>query len=371
MGNATSPAHQVSGQSRPRVADQCCGPRQGRWLPRRRHGKFIGRGEVEQGAEECHASDPVDHGVMDLKDDGPSAVFHALDQPRPPQRSVPVEPVGHEFTHQGTELGTPAWGGQSSPMEMVGQIEVWVVDPDGPTQVEWDPLDALAVARDQVELGVDEIAQFIEAREPAVEHAGASDVHLDLVIFQKEKLVVQCAQSVHPRTSSCSDPGGGPPSPEAFRPGSYVDLRSLMTGREGSLVPTGPTLRPATSEVARKGRCTQWCRDHNAAGRYPPRGGRPTGLVPQECWAPSPRSLHSPLACSDWSLPACRGHLVRRQRHRPPACLLLAPGSSASSRLEGPTRARLPPRQDRSATCLQPRPPTTAEVPRSSMGAAR
>ena len=57
--------------------------------------------------------------------------------------------------------GVPAGGGQRGVAEVVAEVEVRVVDPDRTTELEGDRVDPLAVARDQVELGLEQRGELL------------------------------------------------------------------------------------------------------------------------------------------------------------------------------------------------------------------
>ena len=73
-----------------------------------------------------------------LEIERPATVGEALDDPCLPQRTVPVERLRHEPRHEPAQLGVAARRGQRGVTHVVRQVEVRVVDPHRPAQLQRD-----------------------------------------------------------------------------------------------------------------------------------------------------------------------------------------------------------------------------------------
>ncbi len=152
---------------------------------------------VEQDPEEADARDTVDEAVMDLEDERPPPALEAFHQPRLPEGTVTVEWHGHEPPHESAERSVIARGRERGVTQVVIEVEVRVVAPDRAPQLQRNGPDALAVARDQVELGREESVEVGERRCRIREHACSRDVHVGDVILHVQELGVECAQAFH------------------------------------------------------------------------------------------------------------------------------------------------------------------------------
>ncbi len=81
--------------------------------------------------------------------------------------------------------------------QMVGKVEVRIVDPDGPAKLERHRTDSLAVAGDEMQLGGDHRLDLAERRWRVSEHAHAADVHMGDPVLQMEELGVERVHSLH------------------------------------------------------------------------------------------------------------------------------------------------------------------------------
>jgi hypothetical protein len=76
--------------------------------------------------------------------------------------------------------------------QVVGEVEVWIVDPDRLAYAEGDEPHLLAVARNAGQLALDPPEQLFERRWRALEDAHAADVHgRDVVLDVHEHRVLR------------------------------------------------------------------------------------------------------------------------------------------------------------------------------------
>jgi hypothetical protein len=77
----------------------------------------------------------------------------------------------------GPQLLLGARRGHGAVAQVVADVEVGIVDPDGLAHSERDETHLLAVARREVELALDHRPQVLEGRRRSLEDADAADVH--------------------------------------------------------------------------------------------------------------------------------------------------------------------------------------------------
>jgi len=96
------------------------------------------RGQVEKLGQHLGAGDAVDDGVVDLGDEPDHAFGHALDDVHLPRRLLRGERTPHHLGHHGPEFGVAPRCRDCDSVEMVGQVEVGIVDPTWMIQSERD-----------------------------------------------------------------------------------------------------------------------------------------------------------------------------------------------------------------------------------------
>jgi hypothetical protein len=102
---------------------------------------------VEEPRHQVGAGDAVDHAVVDLGDQRPSAAGETLDHPGLPERSVPIELDRHELRHQVVQLFFSTRSRQRRVTDVVGEVEVRVVDPHRSSELTGYEPHLLAVPR--------------------------------------------------------------------------------------------------------------------------------------------------------------------------------------------------------------------------------
>ena len=152
--------------------------------------------QVHDHGQQVGPRHPVDQGVVRLGQHGPAAVLEALDDPDLPERLGAVELLRHDPPDQLAQLALAPGGGQRGVAQVVLDVEVGVVHPDRPPQLEGDEADLLAVAGDEVELGLDHGHDVGVRRRRALEDRHRGDVHVGHVVLDVEERRVQGAQAV-------------------------------------------------------------------------------------------------------------------------------------------------------------------------------
>ena len=185
--------------------------------------------QVHDHRQQVGARDAVDQRVVRLGQHGPAPVLEALDHPDLPERLGAVELLGHHPADQLAELALAARGGQRGVAQVVLDVEVRVVDPDRTPQLEGDEADLLAVARDQVELGVHHGDDVAEGRRRTLEDGHRGDVHVGHVVLDVEERRVQRAQAIRTHRPSLH----GHPLERSATPGRSGASRVSRRSRGG------------------------------------------------------------------------------------------------------------------------------------------
>ncbi len=154
------------------------------------------RAEIHDDGEQVRTGDAVDQGMVRLGQHGPASVLEALDHPDLPQRLRAVELLRHDASHQLAQLALAAGGGQRRVAQVVLDVEMRVVHPDRASQLEGNGADLLAVARDEVELGIHHGDDVAERRRGALEDGDRGNVHVGHVVLDVEERGVQRAQAI-------------------------------------------------------------------------------------------------------------------------------------------------------------------------------
>ena len=176
-------------------------PRRGRRPPRRpavvdRRVLRV-RGGVQQQRGQVPAGHPVDHAVVHLGDDRPAVVVEALDKPEFPQRLVHVQPLGEHPAGEVAQLFRAARPGYRGVPDVVQDLEVLVVDPRGPADVQRHRAHPLPVPGHLGQLADQQPHDVAVARRRSFEHRDRADVHRRVLVLQEVEPGIQRAHPLH------------------------------------------------------------------------------------------------------------------------------------------------------------------------------
>ena len=128
--------------------------------------------DVHQG----YGGDAVHHRVMQPHQEDRVAALMALDDRDPPERMVSVKPLTEQLPDEGREHAVVARRGHRDLFDMAIEVEVGVVLPRRIREAQGRGYHALAIAREQVQPGSEQLDELIAREVPLVDHALA-DVH--------------------------------------------------------------------------------------------------------------------------------------------------------------------------------------------------
>ena len=123
-----------------------------------------------------YGGDAVDHRVMQPHEEDRVAALMALDDRDPPEGMVSVEPLAEQLPDEGGEHAIVARRRHRDLLDMATEVEVWVVLPRRIGQAQGRGYHALAIAREQMQTGSEQLDELIAREVPLVDHALA-DVH--------------------------------------------------------------------------------------------------------------------------------------------------------------------------------------------------
>ena len=129
----------------------------------RRHRHRVRRG-VEQHGRDVDARDAVDERVMGLRQQREAVVGQALHQPQLPQRPAAIQCLREHAAREALQLVVAAGTRQRRVPDVVGDLEVRIVDPHRPTLVQRHECQPLAVAGHQVQPRDDRLDQLLVRR---------------------------------------------------------------------------------------------------------------------------------------------------------------------------------------------------------------
>jgi len=170
-------------------------------MPGRRPGRRRLRLAVEEDRQQVGGRDPVDHAVVNLRDERPASVVEALDHPELPERAGAVEVGGEHPAGQVAQLLRASRLGDRGVADVVEDLEVGVVDPHRPPELERYEADPLPVARHQREVGGDGADQVTVGGRRALEHRDVPDMHRVVGVLDVQEHRVLRAHSVQISTS--------------------------------------------------------------------------------------------------------------------------------------------------------------------------
>ena len=90
--------------------------------------------EIEQDAEELGSRDAIDGGVVHLGHECDLAVFECLDDPHLPQGPVTVQLPAGDIARKVGELTHPSWRREGGSAQVVVDVELGIIHPDGMAQ---------------------------------------------------------------------------------------------------------------------------------------------------------------------------------------------------------------------------------------------
>ena len=311
-------------------------------LDRLRH-----RLHVEEDRGDVDAGDAVDEGVVGLGDQREAVLLEALDQPELPERLRAVERLREEASRDVAQLLLRARRRQRRVADVVGEVEVGVVDPEGPAGLDRREGQLLAEARHQVQAAATCVEEVLVVGRRALEDQDRPHVHVRARGLVREERGVDRAQSVHVslchRDASVAPqrPGGPaatlaaawrPPPNKSFGPlaGPAGGAARLLRGRRSRRADGRARARPLRQaglrpqgdrpQQARRPRARE-ARARSSSSRRP--------RCPRARWSSSPPTA-SPRACTRTPPSAACGRSTRPVRWSP---------RSTSRRASSPPRA--------------------------------
>src|SRR6476469_4185187 len=171
--------------------------------PARLRGRLPGAGghrrsvALEHDRHHVGGGDAVYHAVMDLREQRPAALAQSLDGPDLPERLVAVEMLSEDARRRAAELVVAARRRKGGVAQVVGEVEVGIVDPHRAAQAERYEANLLAVARDKAQLAPHHLLEPLERRYRALEDAHAAHVHRVHRTLEMQERRVHRAHPVH------------------------------------------------------------------------------------------------------------------------------------------------------------------------------
>ena len=159
------------------------------------------RGVVQEHRQQVGARHPVDHAVVDLRDQRPAPALEPLHDPHLPERLAAVEVLGEDPPGQVAQLLVAAGRRHRRVPDVVQDLEVGVVHPDRPPQLQRHHPHLLPVARDQRQLAGHHPDDVAVGGRRALEDRDVADVHRVVVVLDREKGRVERVHPVHRETS--------------------------------------------------------------------------------------------------------------------------------------------------------------------------
>ena len=156
-------------------------------------------GRVEQDRADVDGRDPVDERVVHLRQQRDAPAAQALDHGQLPQRARAVQAARQLLADELGERGVAARGGQRCAAHMPAEVEAVVVDPHGVRKPRGAGLQALAIARHEVQPPADALEHPVVAHPVAVcEQQQAADRHVDRPVLGGQRGAVgRCELLAH------------------------------------------------------------------------------------------------------------------------------------------------------------------------------
>jgi hypothetical protein len=92
--------------------------------------------------------------------------------------------------------GLRAGGGERGVADVIGEVEVWVVDPNGATLREGNESELLAKARDEMQAGLDVVPELVVAGRGPLEQGDGGDVHVGRPPLEVEERRVEPGEAI-------------------------------------------------------------------------------------------------------------------------------------------------------------------------------
>ena len=124
------------------------------------------------------------------------SVADLVDEPDLPQRLLAVELLREHAPGEPAQLLVARGRRQRGVAHVVADVEVRVVDPHGRDGAERREREPLAVARDEVQAGVDVRDEVVVRRRRALEEQHGAHVHVGAVLLESQKGGVEAGQPV-------------------------------------------------------------------------------------------------------------------------------------------------------------------------------
>jgi hypothetical protein len=140
--------------------------------------------------------DTVDEAVVALAHDREPPALDPVDQPQLPERLRAIQALGEDPRGERSQLLLGARLRQGGVAEVVGEVELRVVDPAGATLGERDEAQLLAEPGHQVKPRRDVVAELVVAGRRTLEQRRRGDVHVRRPALQVQERGVEARQPV-------------------------------------------------------------------------------------------------------------------------------------------------------------------------------
>ena len=152
--------------------------------------------DAVQDVHQGYGGDAVHHRVMQAHQEDRVAALMALDDRDSPERMISVKPLTEQLPDEGREHAIVAGRGHRDLFDMAIEVEVGVVLPRRIGEAQGRGYHALAIARQQMQPGSEQLDELIAREVPLVDHALA-DVHwLVAPLPVQEDRIVEAQASV-------------------------------------------------------------------------------------------------------------------------------------------------------------------------------
>ena len=155
----------------------------------------VGSG-IEQHRRDVDPGDAVDQAVMGLGDDRKAVVLDAVDQPDLPQRLRAIKPLREDSRREDLQLLLASGGGERRVAQVVGEVELRIVDPFRTSLAKGHHAQLLAKPGHEVKPGRDVIAKLVVGRRRPLENGGRGDMHVRRTPLQVQKRRVEAGEPI-------------------------------------------------------------------------------------------------------------------------------------------------------------------------------